>query len=101
MSTAASAVGMALHKESGLVAHLGHRGERPVVPDGRRDEVGARPEHGRDVEGLIAPVVEVALGGSLAHADAVDEEHEPVVRGHVDDEDPGRGLGRTIRLRKW
>ena len=48
-------------------------------------------EGGREIVGLVAPVLDVADGGALADALAVDEEQELVVGGDVDEEVGGDG----------
>jgi len=75
-----------LEEEGGALGPLAEGGVFTVVPDDGGEDVAAGAEVGAEIDGLVAPVVEVAAGGSGAETMAVAEEFVAAVAGDVDEE---------------
>ncbi len=75
-----------LQEEPCPAADLRHGRIHAEVPDRGCDDVRAAREVRREVVGFKRPVQHVAAGGSPADDTAIDVEHVPVVRAHVDHE---------------
>ncbi len=84
--------GFAFEEKGGSVCELGDGGVDAPVPDSCRDKVAAGLQVWSDVKALVAPMDQVAAGGTIADALTIHVEDEAVVRTDADDIGCGDGV---------